>query len=82
MGNGDILVTVESVPEGEFVVFLRGTDKVSNSNFQRQSTTQMSVSKVIIQVGLFTSSSCPVYRFRFFLIQSKIKEHLHFCGAL
>ncbi|XP_041789054.1 von Willebrand factor A domain-containing protein 7 isoform X1 [Chelmon rostratus] len=55
MGNGDILVTVESVPEGEFVVFLRGTDKVSNSNFQRQSTTQMSVSKVIIQAVVDSS---------------------------
>ncbi|XP_030000038.1 von Willebrand factor A domain-containing protein 7-like [Sphaeramia orbicularis] len=49
MGNGDILVTVEEVPEGEFVVILKGTDKVSNSEFQRQSTTQMSVSKVTIQ---------------------------------
>ncbi|KAM7393688.1 hypothetical protein PAMP_020542 [Pampus punctatissimus] len=49
MGNGDILVTVEAVPKGEFVVFLKGTDKESNSKFQRQSTTQMSVSKVNIQ---------------------------------
>ncbi|XP_017272317.1 von Willebrand factor A domain-containing protein 7 isoform X2 [Kryptolebias marmoratus] len=49
MGNGDILVTVDTVPEGEFVVVLKGTDKVSNSEFQRQSTTQMSVSKVNIQ---------------------------------
>nr|XP_046259636.1 von Willebrand factor A domain-containing protein 7 [Scatophagus argus]XP_046259644.1 von Willebrand factor A domain-containing protein 7 [Scatophagus argus] len=50
MGNGDILVTVDTVPEGEFVVLLRGTDKLSNSKFQRQSTTQMSVSRVNIQV--------------------------------
>uniref|UniRef100_A0A671YRG3 von Willebrand factor A domain containing 11 n=1 Tax=Sparus aurata TaxID=8175 RepID=A0A671YRG3_SPAAU len=49
MGNGDILVTVDAVPEGEFVVILSGTDKLSNSEFQRQSTTQMSVSKVNIQ---------------------------------
>lgn len=49
MGNGDILVTVDAVPEGEFVVLLKGTDKLSNSDFQRQSTTQMSVSKVNIQ---------------------------------
>ncbi|KAM9314422.1 LOW QUALITY PROTEIN: von Willebrand factor A domain-containing protein 7-like [Pholidichthys leucotaenia] len=49
MGNGDILVTIDSVPEGEFVVSLQGTDKVSNSQFQRQSTTLMSVSKVNIQ---------------------------------
>ncbi|XP_037328876.2 von Willebrand factor A domain-containing protein 7 [Pungitius pungitius] len=49
MGNGDILVTVDAVPEGEFVVSLKGTDKVSGSGFQRQSTTQMSVSKVNIK---------------------------------
>lgn len=52
MGNGDVLVTVDAVPEGEFVVSLKGTDKVSGSDFQRQSTTQMSVSKVNIKVGL------------------------------
>ncbi|XP_061625940.1 von Willebrand factor A domain-containing protein 7 [Phyllopteryx taeniolatus] len=49
MGNGDILVTVDAVPAGEFVVILKGTDKVSISAFQRQSTTQLSVSKVNIQ---------------------------------
>ncbi|CAJ1052976.1 von Willebrand factor A domain-containing protein 7 [Xyrichtys novacula] len=49
MGNGDLLVTVEAVPEGEFVVSLKGTDKESKSEFQRQSTTQMSVSKVDIK---------------------------------
>ncbi|CAN9509884.1 unnamed protein product [Ophioblennius macclurei] len=49
MGNGDVLVTVAEVPQGEFVVLLSGVDKVSNSRFQRQSTTQMSVSKVNIQ---------------------------------
>ncbi|KAG8015079.1 von Willebrand factor A domain-containing protein 7, partial [Nibea albiflora] len=48
MGNGEILVTVDAVPSGEFVVLLKGTDKLSNSQFQRQSTTQMSVSKVYI----------------------------------
>lgn len=60
MGNGYLLVTVDAVPEGEFVVILKGTDKVSNSEFQRQSTTQMSVSKVNIQVGLlhFLFTSC------------------------
>lgn len=57
MGNGDILVTVDEVPEGEFVVILRGTDKLSNSEFQRQSTTQMSVSKVNIQVSVLIFSS-------------------------
>ena len=64
MGNGDILVTVDAVPEGEFVVILSGTDKLSNSEFQRQSTTQMSVSKVNIQVGLLIFSSHPVYHLR------------------
>ncbi|KAG7214483.1 hypothetical protein INR49_022995 [Caranx melampygus] len=49
MGRGSILVTFDKVPEGEFVVFLEGTDKESNTEFQRQSTTQMSVSKVNIQ---------------------------------
>ncbi|XP_059184933.1 von Willebrand factor A domain-containing protein 7 [Centropristis striata] len=52
MGNGNILVTVDSVPEGEFVVLLKGTDKESKSDFQRQSTTQISVSKVNIQAGV------------------------------
>ena len=61
MGNGHILVTVDEVPEGEFVVILKGTDKKSDSTFQRQSTTQMSVSKVNIQVSLFTSSSHLMY---------------------
>lgn len=61
MGNGDILVTADVVPKGEFLVILEGTDKVSNSEFQRQSTTQMSVSKVNFQVCRFTSSSQHVY---------------------
>ncbi len=65
MGNGDILVAVESVPEGEFVVILNGTDQVSKSGFQRQSTTQISVSKVNIRVSLLTSALFPVHRYRF-----------------
>ncbi|XP_071359311.1 von Willebrand factor A domain-containing protein 7-like [Trachinotus anak] len=56
MGVGNILVTVDEVPEGEFVVILRGTDKVSNTEFQRQSTTQMSVSKVNIQAVVDSSA--------------------------
>uniref|UniRef100_UPI0037E8375D von Willebrand factor A domain-containing protein 7-like n=1 Tax=Semicossyphus pulcher TaxID=241346 RepID=UPI0037E8375D len=56
MGNGDILVTVDAVPEGEFVVSLNGTDKVSNNVFQRQSTTQMSVSKVNIKAVVDSSA--------------------------
>ncbi|XP_051241399.1 von Willebrand factor A domain-containing protein 7 [Dicentrarchus labrax] len=54
MGNGDILVTVDEVPGGEFVVILRGTDKLSNTEFQRSST-QMSVSKVNIQAVVDSS---------------------------
>uniref|UniRef100_A0A8C7NVN5 von Willebrand factor A domain containing 11 n=1 Tax=Oncorhynchus mykiss TaxID=8022 RepID=A0A8C7NVN5_ONCMY len=49
MGNGKFLVTVTKVPAGEFVVLLNGTDVVSSTVFQRQSTTQMSVSKVTIK---------------------------------
>ncbi|XP_068177577.1 von Willebrand factor A domain-containing protein 7 [Antennarius striatus] len=55
MGNGEILVTVDAVPGGEFVVSLRGRDKVSNTEFQRQSTTLMSVSKVNIQAAISSS---------------------------
>ncbi|KAJ4944153.1 hypothetical protein JOQ06_012698 [Pogonophryne albipinna] len=63
MGNGDILVTVDAIPEGEFVITLEGTDKVSNSKFQRQSTTQMSVSKVKI-MAVVDSSVWPGESFR------------------
>ncbi|XP_045073761.1 uncharacterized protein LOC123486507 [Coregonus clupeaformis] len=49
MGNGDFLVTVTKVPAGELVVLLNGTDVVSSTIFQRQSTTQMSISKVTIK---------------------------------
>lgn len=56
MDNGEILVTVETVPKGEFVVVVKGTDKLSNSQFQRQSNTQMSLSKVKIMVCLFNFS--------------------------
>lgn len=58
LGTGDILVTVDAVPAGEFVIILTGTDKVSNSEFQRQSTTQMSVSKVYIQVCACLCLTC------------------------
>lgn len=61
LGNGDILAMVKSVPEGEFLVVMTGTDKESNSEFQRQSTTSMSVSKVNIQVfAFFCSSLCKL----------------------
>uniref|UniRef100_A0A3P9LEQ7 von Willebrand factor A domain containing 11 n=1 Tax=Oryzias latipes TaxID=8090 RepID=A0A3P9LEQ7_ORYLA len=49
MGNGDILATVDAVPKENFVISVKGTDKVSNSDFQRQSTTRMSVSSVHIK---------------------------------
>lgn len=50
MDGGDYLITVKEVPEGEFVVLLKGKDKTSSSLFQRQTTTQMSQSKVTIKV--------------------------------
>ncbi|KAI4881233.1 hypothetical protein NFI96_033481 [Prochilodus magdalenae] len=49
MGGGNFLVTVNKVPEGEFVVMMKGEDMATSSRFQRQSTTQMSLSKVIIK---------------------------------
>ncbi|XP_059410430.1 von Willebrand factor A domain-containing protein 7-like [Carassius carassius] len=49
MANGDYLVTVNEVPEGEFVVMLKGKDKTFTSLFQRQTTTLMSQSKVTIK---------------------------------
>lgn len=49
--DGNFLVKVDSITDGEFVVLVKGTDKMSNSEFQRQSTTQMSVSKVNIKVS-------------------------------
>ncbi|XP_034444393.1 von Willebrand factor A domain-containing protein 7 [Hippoglossus hippoglossus] len=55
MGGGDILVTVDEVPEGEFLVILTGKDKESKSEFQRQSTTAMSMSKVNIQAVVSSS---------------------------
>ncbi|XP_056135904.1 von Willebrand factor A domain-containing protein 7 [Lampris incognitus] len=55
MGNGDIVVTISSVPKGEFVVMLNGTDTVSNTQIQRQSTTQMSTSKVAIKAVVDSS---------------------------
>ncbi|KAJ0050537.1 hypothetical protein NL108_003753, partial [Boleophthalmus pectinirostris] len=55
MGNGVILATVPLVPKEEFVVRVKGIDTVSNTEFQRQSTTQMSVSKVNIQATVSSS---------------------------
>lgn len=50
MGGGNFLVTVNQVPEGEFVVMVKGEDTTTSSNFQRQTTTQMSLSKVTVKV--------------------------------
>ncbi|XP_033846284.1 von Willebrand factor A domain-containing protein 7 [Periophthalmus magnuspinnatus] len=55
MGNGGILATVPNLPGGEFVILLTGTDTVSNTEFQRQSTTLMSISKVNIQATVSNS---------------------------
>ncbi|XP_031416319.1 von Willebrand factor A domain-containing protein 7 [Clupea harengus] len=50
MGGGDFLVTVKSAPAGEFVVLLKGEDMSTSSRFQRQSTTQMSMTPVSVKV--------------------------------
>ncbi|XP_053712755.1 von Willebrand factor A domain-containing protein 7-like [Synchiropus splendidus] len=52
MGNGAVLVTLKAIPSGEFVIVHQGTDKVSSSEYERQSTTQMSVSKVNIEAAV------------------------------
>ncbi|XP_030643664.1 von Willebrand factor A domain-containing protein 7 [Chanos chanos] len=49
VGGGDLLVTVTEVPGGEFVVLLQGEDTTSSTLFQRQSTTQISRSKVTVK---------------------------------
>lgn len=76
MGNGELLVTVDAVPAGEFVLFLKGIDRISNTEFQRQSTTQMSISKVNVQVclivfffhlNIFRSYAHILYRDRSFV---------------
>lgn len=64
-GDGNFLVNVDSVPDGEFVVLVKGIDTASNSEFQRQSTTQMSVSKVNIKVSQRTYIPTIEARFTF-----------------
>ncbi|KAL6110588.1 uncharacterized protein ACO6RY_19639 [Pungitius sinensis] len=81
MGNGDILVTVDAVPEGEFVVSLKGTDNVSGSSFQRQSTTQMSVSKVNIK-AVADSSMQPGKTFNLpFSVMTQVSDGLYSISA-
>ncbi|KAK3554039.1 hypothetical protein QTP70_019153, partial [Hemibagrus guttatus] len=55
MGGGKFLVTANQVPEGEFVVMMKGEDMTTSSHFQRQTTTQMSQSKVIINAVVGSS---------------------------
>ncbi|XP_062407515.1 von Willebrand factor A domain-containing protein 7 [Sardina pilchardus] len=50
MGGGNFLVSINSAPAGEFVVLLKGKDASTSSRFQRQSTTQMSVTPVSVKV--------------------------------
>ncbi|XP_052367261.1 uncharacterized protein LOC127926036 [Oncorhynchus keta] len=55
LGGGDFLVTVARVPQGEFVVRLRGesnsaTTKSSPSLFQRQASTQIKTSSISVMV--------------------------------
>lgn len=52
MDGGNFLVTVNQVPEGEFVVMMNGEDTTTSSYFQRQTTTQMSQTKVTVKVQL------------------------------
>lgn len=50
MSGGNYLVTMDRVPDGEFVVMMKGKDTTTSSDFQRQTTTQMSLSYVIVKV--------------------------------
>ncbi|KAF7710209.1 von Willebrand factor A domain-containing protein 7 [Silurus meridionalis] len=52
IGGGGFLVTVNPVPDGEFVVVIKGEDKTTSSYFQRQTTTQMSLSKVKVNAAV------------------------------
>lgn len=55
MGGGDFLVTVNQAPDGEFVVMIKGEDMTTSSYFQRQTTTQMSLTKVTVKVQVSSS---------------------------
>ncbi|XP_067261338.1 von Willebrand factor A domain-containing protein 7-like [Chanodichthys erythropterus] len=63
MAGGDFLVTVKDVPEGEFVILLKGKDKTFSSLFQRQTTTLMSQSKVTVKAKA-DSSMLPGQEFK------------------
>ncbi len=54
VADGDFLVTMNSVPAGEFIVRVKGErtfSRSSNSRFQRQSVTQLRASSVVITVS-------------------------------
>ncbi|KAB5581480.1 hypothetical protein PHYPO_G00176230 [Pangasianodon hypophthalmus] len=55
LGDGNFLVTVNQAPEEEFVVMIKGEDKTTSSYFQRQTTTQMSLSKVTVKAVVGTA---------------------------
>ncbi|KAL4640631.1 von Willebrand factor A domain-containing protein 7-like [Arapaima gigas] len=48
LGHGQYLVSVDRVPKGQMVLLLKGLDKNTSSLFQRQSSTQLTVSKLTI----------------------------------
>ncbi|XP_026856241.2 von Willebrand factor A domain-containing protein 7 [Electrophorus electricus] len=63
VGGGDFLVTVSNVPEREFVVMVKGEEKTTASHFQRQSTTQMSLSTVTVKATV-NSTMLPGKEFK------------------
>ncbi|KAJ8372224.1 hypothetical protein AAFF_G00293430, partial [Aldrovandia affinis] len=52
VGDGDYLVSMERVPDGQFVILLKGVDgegtRVSQGSFQRQSLTKLMASSVAV----------------------------------
>ncbi|KPP58056.1 von Willebrand factor A domain-containing protein 7-like [Scleropages formosus] len=48
LGHGEYLVSMERMPQGQTVLLVKGLDKNTSSHFQRQSTTQLTVSQVTI----------------------------------
>ncbi|KTF80295.1 hypothetical protein cypCar_00039834 [Cyprinus carpio] len=63
LADGKFLVTVNSVPAGEFVVRVMGersSSRSSNGRFQRQSITQQRTSSLVITITDFTSPVCEI----------------------
>ncbi|KAJ8349027.1 hypothetical protein SKAU_G00276160, partial [Synaphobranchus kaupii] len=51
LGEGDYLVSMEKVPDGSFVILLKGVDgmpRLSQNSFQRQSNTQQKASSLTV----------------------------------